>query len=95
MSEFLETKQRIKTLRSKILVYGQYPATNRERIRECKNEASKLETNLAEMQRHRCLACSGSGTKRKWFFFWHQCSQCGGDGHLIHVIASKVDDPCC
>lgn len=94
MSEFLETKQRIKTLRGKILRYAAYPATNEERIRECKTEASKLETTLEKMQRHRCLTCSGSGKNPKWFFFWRQCSQCCGDGHLIHVTASKVNDTC-
>lgn len=95
MSEFLETKQRIKTLRRKVLEYGEYPSLNRERIRECKDETTKLETNLAEMQRHRCLTCSGSGKKRRWFFFWRQCSECYGDGHLIHVTASRISDTCC
>lgn len=95
MSEFLETKQRIKTLREEILVYAEYPTMNREQIREGKDEAAKLETDLKEMQRHRCLNCSGSGIKRKWLIFWRECGQCCGDGHLIHVTASRINDTCC
>lgn len=95
MSEFLDTKKRIKTLHRKVLDYGEYSSLNRDRIRECKVEISKLDADLKEMQKHRCLVCFGSGKKRKWFFFWRQCNQCCGDGYLIHVTASRINDTCC
>ena len=93
MSKILEVEANISSYKKKRLKFSSYPALNAEEIACCDRELALLEKSHAEMLSNRCLPCCGTGRHRVWFFFSRRCVECCGDGHLVHVKATKANNP--